>query len=100
MNKRKPNHPGVILKQHYMVPLHLSVSKTAIALGVSRKTISNLVNGHVGVTPDLALRMSRAFNTSPELWLNLQQAFTLWEAAHQSKKWLRVPVLHLQEILA
>lgn len=98
MNKRKPNHPGFILKHHYMEPLHLTVTQVAEALGVSRKTISKIVNGHAKITTDLALRLSKAFRTSPELWLNLQQTFSLWETAHQSSEWKKVPLLQMQSV--
>lgn len=88
--KRKPTHPGEILKQHYMVPLKLNVSAVAKAIGVSRKTVSMLVNERCGITPDVALRLSIAFNTSARLWLNLQQTYDLWMVAHRSSAWKKV----------
>ena len=69
--KRPPTRPGVILKRHYLEPLSLAISAAAEALGVSRKTVSKIVNGRGDVTPDMALRLSRAFGTTPELWVNL-----------------------------
>lgn len=95
MNKRKPNHPGVILKHHYMAPLNLTVTEVADALALSRKTLSKIINGHAAITPELALKLSKAFNTSAELWLNLQQAYTLWEVAHISSEWQKVPLFNL-----
>lgn len=62
----------------------------ASALGVSRKTLSKIINGRGAVTPDMALRLSRAFDTTPELWLNLQKNYELWHAAHDSKSWKTV----------
>ena len=100
MNKRKPNHPGTILKCHYMEPLQLTVTQVSDALGLSRKTLSKIVNGHASIAPELALKLSRAFNTSAEFWLNLQQAYTLWEAAHHSTRWKKTPIFKLQSISA
>lgn len=87
---RCPSHPGGILKRQYLEPLGLSVTDFAQALEVSRKTISKLLNERGSVTPEMALRLSQALDTSPELWLNLQQSFDLWTAAHQSRKWKSV----------
>ena len=67
-----------------MEPLELSVSGLARNLGVSRKTVSKIVNERGSITADMALRLSRAFNTTPELWLNLQQNHELWNAANNS----------------
>ena len=71
--KRKPTHPGNILKEDYLVPLDLTVTEMSHRLGVSRKTLSKVLNEKGAVTPDMALRLSRAFNTTPDLWLNLQK---------------------------
>lgn len=90
---RAPTHPGGILKRHYLEPLSLAISDAAAALGVSRKTVSKIVNERGDVTPDMALRLSKAFRTSPELWLNLQRNYDLWHAAHDSKAWQRVRVI-------
>jgi len=87
---RPPSHPGEILKHMYLKPLKLNVAQAAEALGVSRKTLSKIVNGRGAVTPDMALRLSRAFKTSPELWLNLQQNHDLWHACHDSRAWKAV----------
>jgi len=88
--KRPPTHPGGIIKRQYLETLNLSVSKVAEALKVSRKTLSKIVNERGAVTPDMALRLSKAFNTTPQLWLNLQQTFDLWHTAHSSKGWMAV----------
>ena len=85
IRKRAPNHPGNILKHLYMKPLELTVSDLAKAIGVSRKTVSKLVNEGGSLTPDMALRLSAAFGTTPQLWLSLQQSFDLWHAAKASK---------------
>jgi addiction module HigA family antidote len=71
---RQPTHPGRILKNLYLSPLGISNTELAKAIGVSRKTISHIVNEHKPVTPNMALRLSQAFpNTSAEFWLNLQK---------------------------
>ena len=88
--KRMPGHPGGILKRHYLEPLDLSVAEVARRIGVSRKTLSKIVNEHGAVTPDMALRLAQAFKTTPELWLNLQQAHDLWRAKHAETGWERV----------
>ena len=88
--KRAPTHPGRILTSHYLEPLSLTITELAKTLSVSRKTISKIVNERGSVTSDMALRLSRAFNTTPELWLNLQRNYDLWHAAHDSKDWQRV----------
>lgn len=90
---RPPTHPGGIIKRHHLEPLSLSVSAAAAALGVSRKTLSKIVNERGAVTPDMALRLSKAFHTTPELWLNLQQRYDLWHATHDSKAWQGARVL-------
>ena len=92
--KRQPTHPGNILKEDYLKPLSITIQDMAAILGVSRKTLSKIINEHGAVTPDMALRLSRAFDTTPELWLNLQKNYDLWHAAHDSKAWKKVkPVL-------
>lgn len=90
---RPPTHPGRIIKHHYLEPLSLSVSRAAAALGVSRKTLSKIVNERGAVTSEMALRLSKAFNTTPELWLNLQQFYDLWHAERDSKAWQGARVL-------
>lgn len=87
IKKRQPTHPGGILKRHYMEPLSLTVSELAELLGVSRKTLSKIINEHGSITTDMALRLSKAFKTTPELWLNLQQSYDLWHVSHESDSW-------------
>lgn len=94
--KRSPTHPGGILKRHYLDPLALAISQAAAALGVSRKTVSKIVNERGDVTPDMALRLARAFGTTPELWLNLQRTYDLWHASHDSKAWQKARLISTQ----
>jgi addiction module HigA family antidote len=84
---RQPTHPGGILRRHYIEPLSMTVSGLAGVLGVSRKTLSEIVNEHASITPDMALRLSKAFKTTPELWLNMQRNYDLWQASHKSDDW-------------
>ena len=78
MRMHNPPHPGEILKELCLEPLGLSVTRTASALGVSRKTLSSIINGRAGISPEMALRLAKAFNTSPESWLNQQMQYYLW----------------------
>ncbi len=75
-----PVHPGEILKEMYLEPLTIGVSEFGAILGVGRRTISLIINGHSGVSAEMALRLSKALNTTPELWLNMQRDFDLWNA--------------------
>ncbi len=89
--KRRPSHPGEILKNLYLVPLNLTVTKLSQILGVSRKTLSGIVNAKKSVTPEMALRLSRAFpNTTPESWLNLQKYYDIWLISKKIKAWRSV----------
>jgi len=88
---RPPSHPGGILKRLYLEPLNLSTVDFAKAVGVSRKTISKLINERGAVTPAMALRFSIAFKTTPQLWLNLQQNYDLWHARRTAKGLKNIP---------
>ena len=90
IRKRAPAHPGRIIKNHHLEPLSMTITDLANALEVSRKTLSKIVNERGSITPDMALRLSRAFDTSPDLWLNLQKNFDLWRASNYSDDWKRV----------
>ena len=88
--KRQPTHPGKIIKEDYLEPLAIKIKDIAELLGISRKTMSKIINERGSVTPDMALRLSRAFDTTPDLWLNLQKNYDLWNALQQSKEWKKV----------
>jgi antitoxin HigA-1 len=79
MRMFNPPHPGEILSELWLEPLNLSVTKTADLLNVSRKTVSELVNGKAGVSPEMALRLELAFDKSAASWLAHQAAFDLWQ---------------------
>jgi addiction module HigA family antidote len=80
MRMHNPPHPGEVLKGLCLEPLGLSVTEAAEALGVSRKTLSSILNGRAGISPEMAIRLSIAFGTSAESWLNQQSMFDLWQA--------------------
>ena len=81
-----PPHPGEVLKELCLEPIGLTVTDAAKALGVSRKTLSMVVNGRAGISPEMAIRLSIAFDTSAESWLNQQIQFDLWQAEqHRSE---------------
>lgn len=75
-----PTHPGEILKFECLQPLGLSVREAAQGLGVSRQTLSRIINGQHGVSPGMAVKLGKAFGTGPELWVNLQSQYDLWHA--------------------
>lgn len=79
-----PPHPGEVLRELCLEPLGVSVTGAAEALGVSRKTLSAILNGRAGISPEMALRLSIAFDTSPESWLNQQTQYDLWRASQHS----------------
>lgn len=83
---RKPTHPGTVFLEDIMKPLHLSVTEAARKLGVSRKALSEFVNEKSSLSPDMALRISIATNTSAESWMNMQLKLTLWEAEQHAPK--------------
>lgn len=89
MRMHNPPHPGEIIKSLCLEPLGLSVTEAAKALGVSRKTLSAILNARAGISPEMAVRLSIAFSTSAESWLNQQTQFDLWHA-EQRRKQLRV----------
>ena len=85
MNMHNPPHPGEVLREFCIEPLGLSITDAAAALGVSRKTLSAILNGRSGISPEMAIRLSKAFDTSPESWLNQQMHFDLWLAKKKTK---------------
>ncbi len=89
MKMHNPPHPGEVLKALCLEPLSLTVTETARSLGVSRKTLSGILNGRAGITPEMAVRLSIAFDTSAESWLNQQLQYDLWNA-EKNRKRLRV----------
>ena len=85
MQMYNPPHPGEILRELCIEPLGISITEAAKALDVSRKTLSAILNGRAGISTEMALRLSLAFDTSPESWLNQQTQYDLWETSQKSK---------------
>ena len=80
MNMHNPPHPGEVLRELCLEPLDITVTKAAEALGVSRKTLSAILNGRAGISPEMAIRLAKAFDTTPESWMNQQMQYDLWQA--------------------
>jgi len=85
MKMHNPPHPGEVLRQLCLEPLNLTVTDAARSLGVSRKALSSILNGRAGISPEMAVRLSMAFNTSAESWLNQQLQYDLWHAERNRK---------------
>ena len=80
VNMHNPPHPGTILKGLYLDGAGLTVTQASEALGISRKTLSQIINGRAGVSPQMSILLAQAFpTTTPQLWLNLQQQYDLWQ---------------------
>lgn len=79
--KRRPTHPGEMLREDFLPDYGLTVSSLAAAIGVSRQSVNELLRERRSVSPEMALRLARLFGNSPEFWLNAQRAVDLWEAA-------------------
>ena len=84
--KRKPTHPGEMLREDFLPDYNLTVSGMAEALGVSRQSVNELLRERRAVSPEMALRLGRLFGNSPEFWLNAQRAVDLWVAAEALKE--------------
>lgn len=80
MEMFNPPHPGTILLEEWMKPLNYSVSAFALRIGTSRKNLSEIVNGKTGISPEMALKLSKALKTSAEFWLKMQLSYDLWHA--------------------
>ena len=94
MRMHNPPHPGEVLRELCLDPLGISVTDAAEALGVSRKTLSSILNGRSGISPEMAIRLAKAFDTSPESWLNQQVQYDLWEAEQKCRK------VHVKKLIA
>jgi antitoxin HigA-1 len=94
MRMHNPPHPGEVLRELCLRPLGVTVTHAATALGVSRKTLSAILNGRAGISPEMAIRLSLAFDTTAESWLNQQLQYDLWQAERNRKK------LHVRRLVA
>jgi len=86
MLMHNPPHPGEVIKELCLEPLGLTITDAAKGLGISRKTLSSILNGKAGISPEMAVRLSIAFNTSSESWLNQQTQYDLWQAEQHRKE--------------
>ena len=94
MNMHNPPHPGEVLNELCIKPVGASITDVAKALDVSRKTLSSIINGRSGISPEMAIRLSIAFDTSAESWLHQQSQYDLWQAEQYRDK------LHVQKLVA
>lgn len=85
MTMHNPAHPGEVLNEACIKPLNISVTATAKALGISRKTLSAIIHGRARVTTDIAIRLGIAFDTSAESWIGMQTAYDVWNAKQSDK---------------
>jgi len=84
-----PSHPGEILRELYLKPMGVTITEAAEALAVTRKHVSAIVNGRAPVTPDMAMRLAVVFATEPELWVNLQAQYDLWDIRKKARPKVR-----------
>jgi len=81
-----PPHPGEIIREDCLKPLNLTVKEAAEGLGITRKALSSILNGHAGISAQMALRLTQAFGSTPETWLAMQMQYDLWQAKQRAGK--------------
>lgn len=86
MPMKNPPHPGLTVRHDCLEPLGLTVTEGARALGVSRKALSDLVNGHAGISPEMAIRLSKAFGSRPEVWAGIQLDYDMAQALKKADR--------------
>ena len=86
MTMQNPPHPGGIVRRQCLEPLGLTVTRAAEGLGVTRQALSELVNEHSAVSVEMAIRLSKAFGSTPETWLGMQMAYDLWQARARARE--------------
>lgn len=91
LTKRKPVHPGSLFKEEVLIPLGLTVTQAAVDLGVTRKALSEFLNEHSSLSPEMAIRIGKATKTSPESWLNMQIKLDLWKAEQEQTEVIPFP---------
>jgi antitoxin HigA-1 len=91
---KNPPHPGRIIRQECIEPLGVTITQAAKALGVERQTLNNLVNEHSAVSPEMAIRLSKAFGSTPEMWLGLQMQYDLAQAKRNA------PAIKVEKLVA
>ena len=90
-----PSHPGEILKEMFIVERELTITQVAKGLNMARANLSAVINGHMGVSPELAVKLSEAFGNSAQFWINLQNNYELW---HAERKINRAEITHFHKI--
>jgi addiction module HigA family antidote len=83
LNMHNPAHPGVVLREYLG---DLTVTESALRLGVTRTALSRILNGSAGISADMSIRLSEAFNTTPLLWLTMQNQYDVWQASQRKRK--------------
>ncbi len=99
MPMKNPVHPGRVVRHECLEPLGLTVTAAAKALGVTRQALNNVVNGKSGISPEMAIRLSKAFGSTPETWLRMQLAYDL-ATALKNENHIKVRRQHVQELQA
>lgn len=84
--KRRPTHPGELLREEILPAAELTQTELAERLGISRRSVGELLRERRALTPDVAHRLARVFKTTPEFWMNLQQAVDIWEALSANRR--------------
>jgi len=90
-----PSHPGVILKEMFIAERGLTITEVAKGLNMARANLSSVINGHLGISPELAIKLSEAFGNTPQFWVNLQNNYELW---HAERKINRAEIRHFHKI--
>ncbi len=98
MPMKDPPHPGRSVRTACLEPLGLSVTEGAKVLGVTRQTLNNVINGKSGISPEMAIRLTKAFGSTPETWLRMQLAYDL-AAARRGQSRIRVRRQHVPQEL-
>jgi len=80
MEMYNPPYPGKLLLEDWIKPLNFTISEFALRIGTSRKNLSEIVNGKTGISPEMALKISKAIGTTPDIWLRMQMSYDLWQA--------------------
>lgn len=86
MRMHNPPHPGELVREDCLKPLDLTVTEAALGLGVTRKALSELLNGHSGISPEMAIRLAKGFGGTAETWLAMQMEYDLWQASRRASK--------------
>jgi len=92
-----PSHPGEILKDMFITERNLTITEVAKGLNMARANLSAVINGHMGVSPELAVKLSEAFGNTTQFWINLQNNYELW---HAERKINRASIQHFHKIAA